>query len=131
MACHDAISRLPSAVLTIGRRLRFAEVPQLARPRANHVGAELARKPRRRRVGTDRKRKDMEVCERQGAEKRKRGAVVLIRFSGKSGDHIGSQTKDRQPFRQPLDARPIRLRRIPVPPHALEDAVGARLQWRV
>jgi len=54
--------------------------------------------------------------------------VIFWSLSGKSRDDIGAQTKHWQPLSEPLDPRPVGLGRIPVPPHPLQHAVGARLQ---
>src|ERR1700757_242824 len=51
MARNDAISRLPSAVLTMGRGFCVAQHSQLARPLVNHFGWELTGQPCRRRIG--------------------------------------------------------------------------------
>src|SRR6266576_2214933 len=54
--------------------------------------------------------------------------MILLRFPGKTGDDVSAQPKHRHALGQPFDARAVRRRRVPMPPHPLEHEVRSRLQ---
>jgi len=57
--------------------------------------------------------------------------VIGVGFARESGDDIRAEAKDREPLGEPFDPGAIGFRRVPMPAHALEDAVRARLKRRV
>src|SRR5262245_6522327 len=57
--------------------------------------------------------------------------MVVFRLAGKAGDDVGAKSKDAGSSRKRIDRRGVGCRRVPVPTHALEQRIGARLQWRV
>ncbi len=57
--------------------------------------------------------------------------MIGVGFARESGDDIRAETKYREPLGEPFDPGAIGFRRVPMPAHALEDAVRARLERRV
>ena len=73
----------------------------------------------------------MQIRERQRLDQPDRRLVVGVRLPREPGDDVRAETEHREPLRQPVDARPVGLRGVPVPAHALEDPVRSRLEWCV
>src|SRR2546428_13826208 len=57
--------------------------------------------------------------------------MIRISLAREARDDIGAESEDGEPRGEPLDARAVGVGRVPVAPHALEEAVRARLQRRV
>src|SRR5204862_2574878 len=59
------------------------------------------------------------------------GAVIGLGLPRKPRDHVRAKSEHRQPLGEPIEPGAVRLGRIPVATHALEDAVRPRLQGRM
>src|SRR3989454_12375054 len=57
--------------------------------------------------------------------------MIRISLACEARDDIGAESEDGEPRGEPLDARAVGDGGVPVAPHALEEAVRARLQRRV
>ena len=70
----------------------------------------------------------MQVSERQRLHERARRRVIRGSLSREAGDDVGAETEHGEPRGQPLEPRAVRPGRVPVSSHALEHAIGSRLQ---
>ncbi len=111
--------------------LALPQLAQLAGAARNHGCRNRVPQPRGRCVGPHAEGKDVEIRERQAVDQRERRLVIRLGFAGEAGNHIGAEAEDGQARGQPCEPRAVRLGGVPMPAHALQYPVRARLQRRV
>jgi hypothetical protein len=83
------------------------------------------------RSWTQGKGEHMQVRERKALHQLERLRMLRVGLPGESGDHVGTQSEGAMHTNHAFDGLPVVVGRIPVPPHAAQDAVGSGLQRRV
>src|ERR1700720_3495234 len=108
------------------RLLFFAESAQFTRAACDYLLRNLLLQICRRRTRTRRKRKNVQVGEREPFNERERGLMVCLGLSGKSSNHVRADGRVGEPFAREFRMACVMLGAIPAM-HCRKDAVGAGL----
>ena len=128
MPAHHTVGGLAHAGRVMTPGLGLSQLAQLARPLVQHARRHGRAQPRRGRAGPLAVRKDVQIGEGQRGNQRHGRSVIVVGLAREAGDDVRPESEHRQPGGEPLQAGSVRLGRVPVAAHALEHAVGSRLQ---